>query len=74
MAELKDIPPPMRKRLKHLNLDIEKSLELMSQEKGKDVCECLMCEVFLSCDYNLEGNYYVCPNRDFFERLRRFAQ
>ncbi len=51
-----------------------KSIEMMPKEIEKALCECLMCEVFLSCDYNLDGKYYVCPNRDFIERVRRFVQ
>ncbi len=62
----------MREMLQHLDLDIEKSFEMMPKEMEEVMCECLMCEVFQSCDYNLEGDYYVCPNRNFFERLKRF--
>ncbi len=73
MAKQKDIPLPMRKMLQRLDLDIEQSFEMMPKEMEEAMYGCLMCEVFQSCDYNLEGNYYVCPNRDFFERLRRFV-
>ncbi len=73
MAKQKEIPPPIRKMLQRLDFDIEQNIEMMPKEMEEAMHGCLMCEVFQSCDYNLEGNYYVCPNRDFFERLRRFV-
>ncbi len=65
------MPYPMEKMLGHLNLDIERSFEAMPEMMEDAMVRCRMCEMYCTCDEDVESRYFVCPNRNLFDQLER---
>ena len=65
------MPYPMEKMLAHLNLDIERSFEMVPEEMEDAMTKCRTCKAFHLCDEDMESRYFVCPNRNLLDRLER---
>jgi len=63
------MPTPMRQMLGYLNINIERGFETMPEKMEDGMLTCMTCEMFHTCDYDVESRYFVCPNRDLFDRL-----
>jgi len=65
----------MEKMLELLGIDVARSFEVMPQQMRAAARACILCDVFPSCDYDIENNYFcVCANREFFRKLPRVGQ
>lgn len=62
-------PDPLKRMLEHLNIDIERAFRLMPEQMEDAMQKCLTCEMFLSCDDDVESRYFICANRDLLDRL-----
>lgn len=65
------MPYPMEKMLGYLNLDIERSFESMPEMMEDAMVRCRMCEMYCTCDENVESRYFLCPNRDLLDQIER---
>ena len=65
------MPCPLEKMLGHLNLDVERSFESMPEMMEDAMVKCSKCEMFFTCDENVESGYFICPNRNLLDRLER---
>jgi len=65
------MPYPMGKMLGHLNLDIERSFQSMPENMEDAMVRCRTCEMFCTCDEDVESCYFLCPNRGTLDRLER---
>ncbi len=65
------MPYPLEKMLGYLNLDIERGFESMPEKMEDAMVRCHRCEMFCTCDENVESRYFLCPNRNLLDRLER---
>ncbi|MAF95868.1 MAG: hypothetical protein CMM60_08965 [Rhodospirillaceae bacterium] len=65
------MPYPLEKMIGYLNLDIERSFESMPEMMEDAMAKCRMCEMYCTCDEDVESRYFVCPNRNLLDRLER---
>ena len=65
------MPYPMERMLEYLNLDIERSFGAIPEVLEDAMVRCRMCEMFCSCDEDVESRYFVCPNRNLLDRIER---
>ena len=63
------MPDSLKRMLEHLNIDIERAFRLMPEQMEDAMQKCLTCEMFLSCDDDVESRYFICANRDLLDRL-----
>ena len=68
------MPYPLMRMLEHLNIDIERSFELMPEKMEDAMLTCRRCEMFLTCDELVESRYFICPNRDLLDQLEDLLQ
>lgn len=60
---------PLMRMLEHLNIDIERSFELMPEKMEDAIVKCRRCQMFVTCDELTESRYFMCPNRDLLDQL-----
>ncbi len=65
------MPYPLEKMFEHLELDVERSFELLPAMMKDATVNCQMCSMFHTCDYDVESRYFMCPNRDLLDTLER---
>ncbi len=65
------MPYQLEKMLGHLNLNIERGFESMPEMMEDAMVRCRKCEMFCTCDEDVESRYFVCPNRNLLDRLER---
>ena len=65
------MPAPLKRMLKHLNIDVQQGFESMPDEMEEAMLSCQRCKFFDNCDYDSESRYFLCPNRDVFDQLER---
>ncbi len=63
------MPYPLTRMLEYLELDLDRCFKSMPGGMEDAMQACLTCKFFYSCDDNSESRYFVCPNRDLFDRL-----
>ncbi len=63
------MPYPLEKMLGHLSLDVGRSFESMPEKMESAMVRCRTCEMFCTCDEDVESCYFLCPNRDILDRL-----
>ena len=63
------MPDPLKRMVEHLNIDIKRGFRLMPEQMEDAMQKCLACELFLSCDDDVESRYFICANRDLLDRL-----
>lgn len=63
------MPNPLKRMFEHLNIDIKRAFRLMPEQMEDAVQKCLACEMFLSCDDDVESRYFICANRGLLDRL-----
>ena len=69
MTPQSKMPYPLGYMLEYLNIDIERSIQLMPAEMQGAVERCRQCDKFLACDFNVESRYFLCPNRELLDQL-----
>ena len=65
------MPYPLGKMFEHLDLDVERSFELLPAMMEDAMVSCRMCSMFRTCDFDVESRYFMCPNRDLLDKLER---
>ncbi len=65
------MPDPLKRMLKHLDIDIQQGFESMPEGMEEAMLSCRRCKFFDTCDYDTESRYFLCPNRDIFDQLER---
>ncbi len=68
------MPYPLMRMLEHLNIDIERSFELMPEKMEDAMLTCRRCEMFVTCDELVESRYFICPIRDLLDQLEDLLQ
>ena len=63
------IPDPLRLMFEHLEIDPRAGFRLSATEIEAAMRTCLACRMFHTCDYQVESRYFICPTRDFLDRL-----
>lgn len=63
------LPDPLRLMFEHLEIDAETGFRLSTAEMEAAMTICRECGMFHTCDYQVESRYFICPNRDFLDRL-----
>jgi len=63
------LPFPLRRMFEYLELDIERSFQVMPEQMKTAMQACGACEKFQMCDYEPESRYFRCPNRDLLDQL-----
>jgi hypothetical protein len=53
----------------YLELDLETGFRLSATEMRAAMRTCRACGMFHTCDYQVESRYFICPNREFLDRL-----
>lgn len=69
MATPITIPEPLVKMFEHLELDIERGLELLPANMADAITNCRVCNAAQTCDYDVESRYFRCPNRELLDNL-----
>ncbi len=63
------MPYPLHRMFEYLEIDIERSIELMPGEMQAANESCRQCDKFRACDFDVESRYFRCPNRNLLDQL-----
>lgn len=65
------MPYPLERMLGHLHLDVGRSFESMPEMMEDAMVKCRMCEMYCTCDEDVESRYFLCPNRNLLDQIER---
>lgn len=63
------LPDPLRRMFEYLEINLETGFRLSVTEMEAAMRTCRACRMFHTCDYQAESRYFICPNREFLDRL-----
>ncbi|MDP6260213.1 MAG: hypothetical protein QGH63_14125 [Rhodospirillales bacterium] len=69
MVNLNEMPYPMKRMLDYLEIDVARGFELMPEKMEAAMQQCVLCNMFHTCDYQVESRYLICPNRIVYDQF-----
>ena len=63
------LPDPLRRMFEYLEIDLETGFRFSATAMESATQTCRLCRMFHTCDYQVESRYFICPNREFLDRL-----